>query len=67
MKKMVKEIVTNKNENFRGLNPLFSCVMAITYSPCDDCPVSVSLEGKAIAYDYWGGVDEVAVEEKRGG
>lgn len=65
MKKMVKEIVTNKNENFRGLNPLFSCVMAITYSPFDDYPLSDSLKGKTIDYEYCGLVDHLEEENNR--
>ena len=62
---MVKEIVTNKNENFRGLNPLFSCVMAITYSPFDDYPLSDSLKGKTIDYEYCGLVDHLEEENNR--
>ena len=65
MKKMVKEIVTNNNENFRGLNPLFSCVMAITYSPFDDYPLSDSLKGKTIDYEYCGLVDHLEEENNR--
>ncbi len=65
MKKLVKEIVTNKNANFTGLNPLFSCVMAITYSPFDDYPLSDSLRGEIIDYEYCGLVDHLEEKDDR--
>lgn len=58
MREMVNDIVTNNNEHFISLNPLFSCVMAITYSPFDVYPLPNSFKDCVIDYEYCGLIDQ---------
>lgn len=60
MKKLIEDIVINdkpdKERNFEGLPPLFSCAMAITYSPFDTYPLNTDdrLKNKIVDYEYCG-------------
>lgn len=60
MKELIEDIVISdkpdKDRKFEGLPPLFSCAMAITYSPFDTYPLNTDdrLKNKIVDYEYCG-------------
>lgn len=73
MKDIIKNILNSSTEKFDGLTPLFSCVMAITYSPFDDYPLNGTFDNSIMEYVYCGLLgeiksannDETNIEQKR--